>query len=108
MMEEGMATAIEYSWTGGFRRATQLRTVDIFMDPFVPVQDPVWNVWEVESGHQVDAEWLNYVTQDGSLWSAKAHATQGGGSVNAHFEHRPYPDGDSHDAEIIVFMDWAF
>lgn len=112
-MQEGKGSVIEYIWTDGIVRFAQFRNTDYSsIGPIISTVDPNWYVWHRDDGNNAEIEWLNYITLDGSLWKSRLHCQLQIPSlavretINCWFEHEQYPNGDSHDDGVIVFLDW--
>lgn len=129
-MNEGASSIIEYTWTDGIPRFANFQNTDVSNPgtPFQSTVDPKWYVWHKNDGNNGDFEWLNYLTLDGSVWSAKLHCQYGPQNlsiplpwidwnlefqlqpgephIKCWFEHKPYPDGQSHDDIVIRFLTW--
>jgi len=117
-MQEGLSAVIEYTW-GGVAMLAQFRETYILHNPFPGANDPPWQVWHRDDAGRGDYEWINYITHDGSLWSAKLHCKRQPASgppehpiavpeyISCNFEHKRFPNGeDNHDDKIINFLDW--
>ena len=106
-MQEGVVVTLEYGWPDGVKRAATLLQTDI--QAFPPrAFDPDWSVREIETNNSGNFEWLNYITLDGTAWSAKVHAVKEGGQVRLYFEHKHYPGGEDTQDEVGImnFVDW--
>ena len=119
MMQEGLSSVIEYTFDGVAMLA-QFRNTDVsHVGPATFTTDPPWYVWHSGDTASGDYEWLNYITLDGTIWSAKLHCEyqEAVGPpdvpipvpayIRCWFEHKRFPNGeDNHDDVVINFLDW--
>lgn len=129
-MENGASDEIEYTFTDGTPRYAVFRETYVTNpgEVWQSTYEPNWYVWHKNDGNNGKFEWLNYLTLDSSLWSAKLHCQYGLQSfkiplpwidwdlkfnlgpgeprIKCWFEHKPFGGGQSHDDIVIRFLDW--
>lgn len=108
-MKEGDSSIIEYLGWDGSQRYARLLPTDVHLkgSPLQNVDDPLW-IFGV-NGRENNAEWLEYLTGDGTRWKAKTHChwKYPDGYIYTRLEH-VRDDGVEGDPEAdgLVFMGW--